>query len=49
MYCVPGVLESEQNSSRNCFMDTVAVFLQELLLETKGKFSTKLKDVLEKL
>ena len=30
-------------------MDTVAVFLQELLLETKGKFSTKLKDVLEKL
>ena len=48
MYCVLGVLESEQNSSRNCFMNTVAVFLQELLLETKGSFSTKLKDVLDR-
>ena len=31
LYCVLGVLESENNSSRNFSMNTVAMFLQELL------------------
>ena len=30
------------------FTNTVAMFLKELLLETKGSFSTKLKDVLDR-